>query len=96
MPKKRKLKLSSLKVESFVTNLKDRSHLVKMKGGAISDTPIPCGTPNCTDTCETPCGSCDTCATECTCGTCVTCETCDCGGSGYKTCHRPWECTLDC
>lgn len=97
MPKKKKLQLNDLKVQSFVTDLKGKVHLVKVRGGVNSDTPIPCGTGGCTDTCETVCGSCVTCNTECSCVTCETCESCEpCGGSGYKTCYRPWECTLDC
>jgi len=100
MPKKKKLKLNDLKVQSFVTDLKGQVHMVKVKGGVNSDTPIPCGGTGTDVSCETICGTCDTCNTECTCLTCETCATCEscepCGGSGYKTCIRPWECTLDC
>ncbi len=83
MPKKLKLDLNGLKVQSFVTSV-DNSVQKKIKAG-ISTRPCSetCG-PCYTETCYTECGTCET-----ECGTCATC-TCatDCG-----TCHItcPWK-----
>lgn len=90
MPKKMKLDLSGLKVQSFVTSL-DSGAEKKIKAG---ETLVSCPGPVCTDTCRATCeatcvtcgdtcATCDTCAPTCgaTCGTCATCypkySTCD-------------------
>ena len=74
MPKKMKLDLKGLKVQSFVTSLEDGDK-TKIKGG-VSNT-MNC--PDCTEDCESV-TFCGTCGTYCTCiGTCggATCDTCD-------------------
>ncbi len=70
MPKKLKVDLKDLKVNSFVTSLDDGVK-GKVKGGTGTINPFICSVScfesclgNCpTDTCETDCGSCVTCAT---------------------------------
>jgi hypothetical protein len=78
MPKKLKLDLNGLRIQSFVTSLEKRDES-KIKGGLTVNTNCPetCAT-DC-GTCGTQCGSCDTCTCdtcETNCGTCVTCATC--------------------
>jgi hypothetical protein len=76
MPKKLKLDLEGLKVNSFVTSVADGVK-GKVKGGAVtlfSECSLPC-IESCwgycpTETCQTDCGSCESCVT------CVTCPTC--------------------
>jgi hypothetical protein len=87
MPKKMKLRLKDLKVQSFVTQLGDE--IRRVKGGVSENTlciltcMYPCGTE---ETCET-CDTCETCGASCG-GTC-TCDTCQhsCGGTcEYSIC----------
>lgn len=90
MPKKLRLDLKDLKVQSFVTSLeeKTRSRII----GGVQDSiregcpDPPPGTSMCNTVCNTcfnTCGlSCGgTCASDCTCNTCDTC---------------PWPCSYDC
>lgn len=72
MPKKKKLQLHNLKIQSFVTSLGDQTRMVR--GGAENTIPIE----TCEIACDTwPGDTCDTCATDC--GTCWTCQyTCTC------------------
>lgn len=72
MPKKLKLDLKGLKVNSFVTSLDNRGKGVVMGGRTI------------TIICTACCGSVGVCPTDVTCVTCDTCETCntDCGSCG--------------
>lgn len=94
MPKKLKLDLGGLKVQSFVTSLENGDEK-KIKGGA---TLVTC------ETCEPECPSGGTCLTACgTCNTCVTCNTCpaSCGGtcdSCYFKCptYEDPDCTFAC
>jgi len=90
MPKK--LKLSNIKVQSFVTSLGDDAKN-KVKGGAPTYEPdctqVTCM--DCTDTCEslclTQCATCYTCTCDTSCGCsntcgsqtrCVACQTAFC------------------
>ena len=64
MPKK--LKLNALRIKSFVTSIDDMDQ-DKVKGGGTQITQcilvsecLPCSKA-CTNTCETPCGSCEAC-----------------------------------
>jgi hypothetical protein len=68
MPKKKKLLLKALKVQSFVTELGNEGQ--KVRGGESAET-------NCDPTCEAPCvtNSCATCNTCYT--TCYTCTGCN-------------------
>ena len=68
MPKK--VNLNALRVKSFVTSVEDMDQ-GNIKAGASPITQcilvsecLPC-TRKCTNTCETPCGSCETCPQEC-------------------------------
>jgi len=92
MPKKKKLKLGSLKVQSFVTELGDEAK--KAKGGVTANTQCIAG--SCLECSEGICitdfgsdcvGTCNTCLTNCgTCGTCLTdCGTCETCGTCYIT-----------
>lgn len=83
MPKKLKLDLGGLKVQSFVTSL-DNGDEKKIKAGATAAT---CGGETCDPecplteyTCQTDCGTCNTCPISCG-GSCATCNpkvyTCD-------------------
>ena len=78
MPKKLKLDLKGLKVQSFVTSL-DKGEESKIKGGSVVNTVCPVSTcpgacePPGTPTCDTICGTCETCETCVTCATCPTC-----------------------
>jgi hypothetical protein len=84
MPKKLRLDLGNLKVQSFVTSL-EGDEASKVKAGATNDTMcLPGCSDECTDTevscsCYT-CDTCDTCALSCP-GSCPTCQpkvvTCD-------------------
>jgi hypothetical protein len=100
MPKKKKMSLSPIKVQSFVTTLDDKQKN-KVKGGATYDcTPDSCPGGTCPPTWNASCeGTCDTCASDCTCfntcdntctcGTlCFTCDTC--------SCHCPPETPIAC
>lgn len=89
MPKHLKLKISDLRVQSFVTSLGEKKEAL-IKGGASASTCQACTDHSACDTCSpTECGAtcgscggtCDTCVTcggTCggTCGTCVTCVMC--------------------
>jgi hypothetical protein len=77
MPKKKKLKLNGLKVQSFVTSLGE-NFKEKIKGGYIISCPwhMACYT-RCTGECVySPCW-CPSYKTDCT-----DCDTCLCGGGG--------------
>lgn len=81
MPKKLKLDLGGLKVQSFVTSLEARDES-KIKGGNTGITcPEPCvSKPYVCPTDNTWCGTCNTCGATCdaTCDTCFTClNTCN-------------------
>ncbi len=78
MPKKLKLNLKGLKVQSFVTSLKDEEK-TKIRGGDVLTNSCL----QCTETCQ----GCNT-YTDCpTCpeGTCVSCET-------FSPCHTCETC----
>jgi hypothetical protein len=85
MPKKLKLDLKGLKVQSFVTSVDkvDNGGQQKIKAGLstrpCSETCGPCYTETCYTNCTCASG-CATCETECD-----TCETCTC----HVTC--PWK-----
>jgi hypothetical protein len=93
MPKKLKLDLNGLRIQSFVTSL-DKRDKSKVRGGITASLNCPDCTEGCpTQTCYTNCGTCNTCTCdtcETNCGTCVTCATC-------PTCY--WKvntCAPDC
>jgi len=103
MPKK--IKLSNLKIKSFVTSL-NNALTINVKGGLNTRVPGICeGSTNpricpltdleCSVTCGCPTGTCNTCATNC--GTCVTeCGTCGCT-TDLSTQSNPPNCqTYDC
>jgi hypothetical protein len=75
MPKKLRLDLDGLRVQSFVTSL-DKRDKSKIKGGLTINSNCPdCTEVDCyTQTCFTECGTCNTCQTDC--GTCESCESC--------------------
>ena len=81
MPKKMKLALKGLKVQSFVTSLEDGAK-TKIKGGATEA--FTCPPEDCTYSCNSCAATCPgaTCGASCggTCVSCPTCETC------YQTC----------
>jgi hypothetical protein len=97
MPKKLKLDINNLKVQSFVTSLENRDK-TKIKAGADKtrdyDT-FPCNT--CDDPCEPSFGG--TCVYTCD-GTCL--NTCDCspetycGTCGGATCYATKACSCIC
>jgi hypothetical protein len=90
MPKKKKLQLKALKVQSFVTELGDDAD--KVKGGVTPNTGCFIGT--CYD-CSV--GVCPTDQLSCN-GTCdQSCNgTCTCGGSCGGTCETCYTCYTDC
>ena len=77
MPKKKKVQLSALKVQSFVTELGNEAH--KVRAGESVET-------NCDPTCELPCVLTDSCA-----GTCNTCYTCYCSPGCKPTIQESCE-----
>jgi hypothetical protein len=84
MPKKLKLSLKSIKVQSFVTSLKD-DEKKNVHGGTTQiqcETEQPeCPTLSCGGTCEQSCyGTCTVC------GTCNTCVTTPCYGTLCGNC----------
>ena len=100
MPKKKKLQLKTLKVQSFVTELGDEAN--KVKGGATLDTACIIGSclecsegicltdfgSNCVGTCA---GS--NCVGTCAGSNCVgTCETC--ATQCFESCLDPYGCTI--
>jgi hypothetical protein len=71
MPKKTKLRLEGLKIQSFVTSIGDKARMVR--GGAEATVPIE----TCEIACDTwPGDTCETCNTDC--GSCWSCDTCSC------------------
>ena len=84
MPKKLKLGLKGLRVQSFVTSLHNEEKSV-VKGGLsdpicseVNCATTPYGTCATYQTCPTDCNTCNTCDTCVTCYTCDTCNTCTC------------------
>lgn len=86
MPKK--LKLSDLKVQSFVTSL-ENDEKNKVKGGLTSpncETDDTCTCNTYCGTCPTACGSmCNTCSCQTVCGTCSVCTMCGLTACKYYT-----------
>lgn len=60
MPKKLKLNLNELKVQSFITTLNDAERNMLRGGG--SEEQVSCTGPDCVESC--------TCPTDCSCATC--------------------------